>query len=86
MSAKAFCTKLYRLNIDVIILNNFYRVNIETYDQLVSMGFPKGASAQALRQSNNDIAMSLKVIKATFRYFRLSNIFSEKSKCIELQM
>ena len=79
-------TTLRIKRIIIIILNNFFRVNIETYDQLVSMGFPKGASAQALRQSNNDIAMSLKVIKATFRYFRLSNIFREKSKCIDLQM
>ena len=36
-------------------------VNIQLYEQLVAMGFSKGASAAALKQTDNDLDMSLKV-------------------------
>jgi len=37
------------------------RVNVEHYESLVSMGFPKGGAAEALKQSNNDITLSFQV-------------------------
>ncbi|KAL3854064.1 hypothetical protein ACJMK2_013345 [Sinanodonta woodiana] len=39
------------------------RVNVENYELLVSMGFPKGASAEALRQANNDVSQALEVLQ-----------------------
>lgn len=37
-------------------------VNVENYEMLISMGFSKGASAEALRQANNDVSMALEVL------------------------
>lgn len=37
----------------------FDRVSASSYQLLISMGFPKGASAEALRQTNNDIPNAL---------------------------
>ena len=37
------------------------RVNIQLYDSLVSMGYSKGAAAEALKQANNDIQQALQV-------------------------
>ncbi len=38
-----------------------FSVSVDVYEQLLSMGFPSGASAEALRQSNNNITTSLQV-------------------------
>ena len=37
------------------------RVSVQIYENLVAMGFQKGAAAEALRQSNNDPNLALEV-------------------------
>lgn len=39
------------------------QVSASAYRMLISMGFPKGASAEALRQTNNDIQNAIQVIQ-----------------------
>lgn len=39
----------------------FFRVNTDMYQQLLDMGFGKGAVREALRQSNNHIGHALEV-------------------------
>ncbi len=51
-----------------------FRVDVTLYDQLLSMGFPKGASAEALRQSNNDITNSLQVHAHVIKMLYLKKI------------
>jgi hypothetical protein len=36
-------------------------VNVDVYEMLLGMGYPKGASAEALRQANNDLNLALEV-------------------------
>ena len=36
-------------------------VNVEKYEQLLAMGYPQGASAEALRQTNNDLGLAIQV-------------------------
>ena len=40
-----------------------FRVNVNNYEMLLKMGYPRGASAEALRQSNNDVNLALEVIQ-----------------------
>lgn len=37
-------------------------VNVEYFDTLVSMDFPSGAAAEALRQANNDISQAIEIL------------------------
>lgn len=48
---------------DVFLTLTFFpfRVNIDTYNMLLSMGFKKGASREALRQANNNLSSALEV-------------------------
>lgn len=39
------------------------KVNVDTYEMLLAMGFRNGASAEALRQSNNDLSLALEVLQ-----------------------
>ncbi|XP_033730373.1 NEDD8 ultimate buster 1-like, partial [Pecten maximus] len=39
------------------------KVNVDTYEMLLSMGFRNGASAEALRQANNDLSLALEVLQ-----------------------
>ena len=39
----------------------YFRVNVESYEMLVNMGFGGGAAAEALRQANNDVSRALEV-------------------------
>lgn len=39
----------------------FCSVNVDVYEILLGMGYPKGASAEALRQANNDLNFALEV-------------------------
>lgn len=53
------------------------RVDIEAYENLVKMGFPKGGSAEALRQCNNDINVALQVsYKALLAYMYVHCLWS----------
>ncbi|XP_053385428.1 NEDD8 ultimate buster 1-like isoform X2 [Mercenaria mercenaria] len=38
-------------------------VNVDVYQMLLGMGYPKGASAEALRQANNDLNLALEVLQ-----------------------
>ncbi|KAK3088676.1 hypothetical protein FSP39_022249 [Pinctada imbricata] len=38
-------------------------INVDNYEMLIGMGFNKGASAEALRQANNDISAALEVLQ-----------------------
>ncbi|XP_060601636.1 NEDD8 ultimate buster 1-like [Ruditapes philippinarum] len=38
-------------------------VNVDVYEMLLGMGYPKGASAEALRQANNDLNLALEVLQ-----------------------
>lgn len=42
---------------------NGANVNIVVYENLVGMGYPKGAAAEALRQANNDLNLALEVLQ-----------------------
>ena len=58
------CTFFFPGSLSVLMTRNVFflaRVNVSSYDQLIAMGFPKGAAAEALRQSNNDITQSIQV-------------------------
>jgi hypothetical protein len=39
----------------------FIRINIDLYEDLLRMGFPKGAAVEALKQVNNNLDQALQV-------------------------
>lgn len=39
------------------------QVNVNNYEMLLRMGYPRGASAEALKQSNNDVSLALEVLQ-----------------------
>lgn len=43
--------------------SNGKNVNVDVYEMLLGMGYPKGASAEALRQANNDLNLALEVLQ-----------------------
>lgn len=42
---------------------NNNKVNVNSYEMLINMGFGRGASAEALRQANNDVSQALEVLE-----------------------
>ncbi|XP_052813375.1 NEDD8 ultimate buster 1-like [Mya arenaria] len=46
-------------------------VKVESYEMLIGMGYPKGAAAEALRQANNDLNLSLEVLQNHPEYLSL---------------
>lgn len=62
-----------RLEIKLGKTANGEQVSASSYQLLISMGFPKGASAEALRQTNNDIPNALQVIQEQPELLSLSD-------------
>ncbi|CAH1788889.1 unnamed protein product [Owenia fusiformis] len=53
-------------------------IDMTKYDQLVSMGFPKGACSEALKQSNNNLDLALQVLEEHPEYLSLPDPPVEK--------